>query len=59
MWFLKRTEIIWTGGDKNKELLHRIKREINTLRVIKSREANWSGHVLRRNCLQNTLLKGR
>ena len=57
MWFWKRTEIIWTGRIKNKEVLHTVKREINILRVIKSRKANWSVHILRRNYLRNTLLK--
>jgi hypothetical protein len=37
----------------------KMKRGINILRVIKIRKGNWSGHILRRNCLRNTVLEGR
>ena len=59
MWFWKRTEIIWTGCVKNKEVLRTVKKENNILSTVKSRKANWSGQILRRNGLINTLLQGK
>jgi len=39
------------------EVLYRVKEERNILHTIHRRKSNWIGHVLRRNCLLNTLLK--
>jgi hypothetical protein len=33
------------------EVLHRVKEEKNILHTMKRRNANWIGHILRRNCL--------
>ena len=44
-------KICWTDRVKSKELLHRVEEERNTLQRIKTREDNWVGHILRRNCL--------
>jgi hypothetical protein len=40
-----------------KEVLHTVKEERNILHTIKRREDKWIGHILRGNCLLNTLLK--
>jgi hypothetical protein len=32
-------------------VLHRFKKKRNVLPIIKRRKANWSGHILHRNCL--------
>jgi hypothetical protein len=56
MWCWKRTEIISSSCVKNKEVLYRVKKDINIL-CVKIREANWRGHILSRNYLLNTLLK--
>jgi hypothetical protein len=51
MWCWRRMEkIICTNRVKNEEVLHRVKEESNILHTIKRREANWIGHILRRNC---------
>ena len=36
---------------RNEEVLHRVTEERNVLFAVKSRKANWTGYVLRRNCL--------
>ena len=40
----------WTNQVRNEEVLHGVKEERSTLHTIKMRKANWTGHVLRRNC---------
>jgi len=45
------TEITWTRCVKNKKELHIFEKEINILRIIESKKAIWSGHILRRHCL--------
>jgi hypothetical protein len=51
-------KIGWTDRVRNEEVLQRVKKERNMLQTIR-RKANWIGHILRRNCLLNTLLKKR
>jgi hypothetical protein len=43
--------ISWTDRVQNKEVLKRVKEERNFLHTVKQRNANWIGHILRRNCL--------
>jgi hypothetical protein len=43
-------KISWTDLVRN-EVILRIKKQKNILHEISKREANWSGHILRRNCL--------
>jgi hypothetical protein len=52
-------EISWTDGVKNAEVLHRVGKERNILRTIKSRKANWIGHILRGKCLQKHVIEGK
>jgi hypothetical protein len=35
---------------KYEEVLPRVKKERNILHTTKRRQANWTGHILRRNC---------
>jgi len=44
-------EIRWTDRVRNEEVLRRVKDEKNILLDIKRRNANWTCHILRRNCL--------
>jgi len=44
-------KISWTDRVKNAEILHSAGKEMNILRTVKSRKANWIGHILYRNCL--------
>jgi len=40
------------------EDVSRAKDERNILQTIKTRQANWSGHILRRNCLLIHVIEG-
>jgi len=44
---------------RNVEVLQGVKDERNILQTTKTRKANWTGHILHRNCLLNTLLQER
>jgi hypothetical protein len=60
MWCWRRMEkISWTDRVRNEEVIHRVKGERNIVHTIKRRKANWIGHILRRNCILNQLLKER
>jgi hypothetical protein len=48
-------KISWTDRVRNEEVLQRVKKERNILHTIKRRKAKWIGHILCRNCLQNTI----
>jgi hypothetical protein len=51
MWCWRRKEKInWTNHIRNEGILHGVKEERSTKRTIKRRKANWTGHVLHRNC---------
>lgn len=43
--------IRWIDSVRKKEVLHRVKKERSTLHAIKRRKANWTGYLLRSNCL--------
>jgi len=45
-----------TRGVRNEETLHTGKEERNILTTIIRREAHWTGHILRRNCLLKQFL---
>jgi hypothetical protein len=49
----------WTDYVKNEEVLHRVKKERNILHTVKSRKANWIGHILCRNCLLKHVIAGK
>jgi hypothetical protein len=59
MWCWRRMEISWTDRLRNEEVLHRVKEERNILHTIKRRKANWTGHILRRNCLLKHVIEGK
>jgi hypothetical protein len=44
-------KISWTDHVRNKEVLRKIKEQKNILHEISKQKANWTGHILRRNCL--------
>jgi hypothetical protein len=52
-------KISWTDLVRNEEVLHRVKEERNIAHTIKRREANWIGHILRRNCLLKHVTEGK
>jgi hypothetical protein len=55
----KNGEISWTDRVRNEEVLHRVKEERNIVHTIKRRNANWTGHIWRRNCLLKYVIEGR
>jgi hypothetical protein len=60
MWCWRRMEkISWTDRVKNAEVLHRAGKERNIQRTVKSGNANWIGHILRRNCVQKHVIEGK
>ena len=52
-------KISWTDHVRNEEVLIRVKEQNNILHEISKRKANWIGHILRRNCLQQQVLEGK
>jgi hypothetical protein len=43
---------------RNEKVLHRFKEERNIPHTIKRRNANWIGHILRRNCILKHVIEG-
>ena len=52
-------KISWTDHVRNEEVLLRVKEQRNILHEISKREANWIGHILRRNCLLQQVIEGK
>jgi hypothetical protein len=44
---------------RNEEVLLRVEEQRNILHEIRKRMANWIGHILRRNCLLQRVIKGK
>jgi len=60
MWCWRRIEkISWTHHVRNEEVLLRVKEQRNILYEIRKRKANWIGHILRRNCFLQRVIKGK
>jgi hypothetical protein len=58
MWCWRRMEkISWTDYVRNRGVLFRAKEQRNILQEIRKRKANWIGHILRRNCLLQRIIK--
>jgi hypothetical protein len=49
----------WTDHVRNEEVLLRVRDQRNILYEISKRRANWIGHILRRNCLLQRVIKGK
>ena len=52
-------KISWTDHVRNEEVLLRVNEQRNILHEIRKREANWIGHILRRNCLLQHVIEGK
>jgi hypothetical protein len=52
-------KISWTDRVNNEAVLHKVKKERNTLHTIRRRKAVWIGHILRRNCLLSHIIEGK
>jgi hypothetical protein len=52
-------KISWTDRVRNEEVLRGVKGDRNMRQTIQIREANWVGHILRRNCLIKHVIEGK
>ena len=52
-------KISWTDHVRNEEVLLRVNEQRNILHEIRKRKANWTGHILRRNCLLKQVMEGK
>jgi len=52
-------KIGWTDHVRNEEVLLSVKKQRNILHGISKRKANWTGHILRRNCLLQRVIEGK
>ena len=60
MWCWRRMKkISWTDHVRNEKVLFRVKEQKNILHEIRKRNANWIGHILRRNCLLQRVTEGK
>jgi hypothetical protein len=50
-------EISLTDDVRREELLQLLKEERNIVVTIKLRTANWTGHILRRNCILKNVIE--
>jgi hypothetical protein len=58
MWCWRRMEkISWTDHVRNEDVLLRVKEQTNVLHEMSKRKANWIGHILRRICLLQKVIK--
>jgi len=51
-------KISWTDHVRNEEVLFGVQEQRNILHETSKRKANWIGHILRRNCLLQTVIEG-
>ena len=52
-------KISWIDHVRNEEVLLRANEQRNILHEIRKRNANWIGHILRRNCLLRRVIEGK
>jgi len=58
MWCWRRMEKIrWSNIVRNEDVLLRVNEQRNVLHEIRKRKANWIGHILRRTCLLQRIIK--
>jgi hypothetical protein len=52
-------KISLTDRVRNEEVLHRVNEEKNIVQTVNRKKANWSGHILCRNCLLKHVIGGK
>ena len=52
-------KISWTDRVRSEEIYIRFKEERNIVKRIKWRNADWIGHIFRRNCLLRHISEGK
>jgi len=50
-------KIRWSDRVKNEEVLLRVKEQRNILHEISKRKTDWTGHILRSNCLLHGVIE--
>jgi len=57
MWIWRRMErISWTEHRKNEEVLKKVEEKRSLVDIIRIRQKNWIGHILRGNSLQREII---
>jgi len=51
-------KISWTDHVRHEEVLLRVEGQRNILHEMSGRKANWTGHILCRNCLLQRVIEG-
>jgi len=60
IWCWRRMEkISWTDHVRSEEVLLRVQEQRDILHEVRKRKANWTGHILRRNCLLQRVTEGK
>src|SRR6218665_498485 len=60
MWIWRRMEISWTEHIiSNEEVLKLVEKERSLLTIIRTRQRNWMGHIMRGDSLQTEITEGR
>src|SRR6218665_1393317 len=60
MWIWRRMErISWTEHRTNEQVLKKVEEKRSLIDIIRTRQKNWIGHILRGNCLQREIIEGR
>jgi len=60
MWIWRRVmKLSWTENRTNEEVLQTVETEREIMDTLRSRQKRWIGHILRRDSLLKTTLKGR
>ena len=61
LFYLFISLLALSGKDhvRNEEVLLRAKEQRNILHEISKRKANWTGHILHRNCLLQRVVEGK
>src|SRR6218665_2074133 len=49
----------WMEHRTNEEILERVDEKRSLIGIIRSRQGNWLGHIMRRNSLLRTIIEGR
>ena len=52
-------KISWTDHVRSEEVLLRVQEQRDILHEVRKRKANWTGHILRRNCLLQRVTEGK
>jgi len=47
MWIWRKVEISWTARGSNEAVLSLVQEQRSLVHIIKQRQTNWTGHVLR------------